>query len=225
MYRNIKILCCLLFVSCATAFATSKIKPVDGSSVKITESWLKDRESLNMTFIDSIEPDRLLHNFRINAGLQSDAQPLGGWEAPKIGLRGHFVGHYLSTLAKRVNNTGNQEVKKKLDYMIDALKECQDKVGTGCLTAFPENDFDTLEHKFWGVWAPYYTYHKMMQGLYDAYTLAGNDKAFEMLLKMADYVDKRMSRIDSLTIEKLLDTKAAMKFSINYTVSPAIAST
>lgn len=209
MYRNIKILCCLLFVSCAPAFATSKIKPVDGSSAKITESWLKDRESLNMTFIDSIEPDRLLHNFRINAGLQSDAQPLGGWEAPKIGLRGHFVGHYLSTLAKRVNNTGNQEVKKKLDYMIDALKECQDKVGTGCLTAFPENDFDTLEHKFWGVWAPYYTYHKMMQGLYDAYTLAGNDKAFEMLLKMADYVDKRMSRIDSLTIEKLLDTKAA----------------
>lgn len=209
MSRYFRVLCCLISLFCMTFFASSKIKPVDGSCVKISDSWLKNREKLNMAFIDSIEPDRLLHNFRVNAGLPSEAQPLGGWEAPTIGLRGHFVGHYISALAKRYENTHSPEVKKRLDYMIDALKECQDKVGSGCLIAFPEKDFDTLERKGWGVWAPYYTYHKMMQGLYDAYRLAGNDRALEMLLGMADYAEKRMENLDSSVIRRLLDTKAA----------------
>lgn len=192
----------------AIAFSAS-IKPLDASSVKISESWLKDRERLNVSFMDSIDADRLLHNFRINAGLPSDAVPLGGWEAPKIGLRGHFVGHYISALSHRYKYSGDRNVKQKLDYMVNALKECQDAMGTGCLTAFPESDFDTLEGKCSGVWAPYYTYHKMMQGLYDAYTLAGNETAYGMLLKMADYVDRRMSRLGQAKIERLLDTTAA----------------
>jgi DUF1680 family protein len=46
-----------------------------------------------------LEPDRLLHMFRVTAGLPSHAEPLGGWEQPTNELRGHFTGHYLSACA------------------------------------------------------------------------------------------------------------------------------
>ncbi len=42
---------------------------------------------------------RLLFNFRKTAGLHTKAKPYGGWEHPKVELRGHFVGHYLSAAA------------------------------------------------------------------------------------------------------------------------------
>src|SRR5439155_27061953 len=50
-------------------------------------------------YLHSLEEDRLLHTFRLNAGLPSKAEPLGGWEAPEIELRGHFLGHFLSGCA------------------------------------------------------------------------------------------------------------------------------
>lgn len=72
-------------------------------SVTLKESWIQRREALNIEYLQSLDADRLLHNFRINAGLPSSATPLEGWEAPNIGLRGHFVGHYLSACSFVVN--------------------------------------------------------------------------------------------------------------------------
>ncbi|WP_218034260.1 beta-L-arabinofuranosidase domain-containing protein [Acrocarpospora corrugata] len=37
------------------------------------------------------------------------------------------------------------------------------------------------------VWAPWYTQHKIMRGLLDAYYLTGNEKAREVVIKMADW--------------------------------------
>ena len=68
----------------------------------MTWNWLLRGLSsgrLNTAFLKSLEPDRLLHNFRVNAGLPSVAKPLEGWESPGVGLRGHFVGHYLSAVS------------------------------------------------------------------------------------------------------------------------------
>jgi DUF1680 family protein len=86
--------------------------------------------------------------------------------------------------------------------MVDELYKCQQILGNGYLSAFPEKDFDALEAGSKGVWAPYYTYHKIMRGLLDVYTRTGNKKAYEMVLKMADYVAMRMSKLDDATIEK-----------------------
>lgn len=64
-------------------------------NVLLKESWIKQREALNTAYLKQLDPERLLHNFRINAGLSSSAKPLEGWESPYCGLRGHFTGHYL----------------------------------------------------------------------------------------------------------------------------------
>lgn len=181
-----------------------KAKPFSNAAVTLRPSWIKQREELNTRFLKSLEPDRLLHNFRVNAGLPSDAQPLEGWEAPKIGLRGHFVGHYLSAISCAVEKYRDAQLAGALNYMIEELYKCQQALGNGYLSAFPEKDFEVLETRYSGVWAPYYTYHKIMQGLLDAYVRTGNKKAYDMVIQMASYVDRRMSRLDARTIEKVL---------------------
>lgn len=181
-----------------------KAKPFSNMAVTLRPSWIKQREELNTMFLKSLKPDRLLHNFRVNAGLPSDAQPLEGWEAPKIGLRGHFVGHYLSAISCAVEKYHDAQLAGALNYMIEELYKCQQALGNGYLSAFPEKDFEVLETRYSGVWAPYYTYHKIMQGLLDAYVRTGNKKAYDMVIQMASYVDRRMSRLDARTIEKVL---------------------
>jgi DUF1680 family protein len=178
--------------------------PFPNKSVKLQPSWILQRELLNTKYLLSLEPDRLLHNFRINAGLPSDAKPLEGWEAPNIGLRGHFTGHYLSAVAAVIENGKNELLAERLNYMINELHKCQQAFGNGYLSAFPERDFDVLETGFGGVWAPYYTYNKIMQGLLDAHTRTGNKLALQMVLGMADYVERRMAKLDEERIEKML---------------------
>jgi DUF1680 family protein len=186
-----------------------KALPFSNTLVKLDSSWIKDRENLNTAYLKSLDPDRLLHNFRVNAGLPSSAKPLEGWEAPFIGLRGHFAGHYLSAISSLVERENDALLLKRLNYMVDALYECQQALGNGYLSAFPERDFDTVETKIAGVWAPYYTYHKLMQGLLDVFVRTNNKKAYDMVTNMASYVGKRMAKLDAATIEKVLYTAEA----------------
>ncbi len=183
-----------------------KVFPFYSRDVILKESWLKQREELNIIFLKSLEPDRLLHNFKITAKLPSDAKPLEGWESPKIGLRGHFVGHYLSAVSILVEKYKDPLLTERLDYMVDELYKCQQVSKTGYLGAFPDSSFDVLEAKFTGVWAPYYTYHKIMQGMLDVYIHTNNKKAYRILLGMADYVINRMSKLNKETIEKMMYT-------------------
>lgn len=135
-----------------------------------------------------------------------EAKPLEGWEAPDIGLRGHFVGHYLSAVSHLVERYKDPQLNTRLEYLIDELYKCQQVNNNGYLSAFPDKDFDILESKFTGVWAPYYTYHKIMQGLLDTYIHTNNPKAYEILLGMAAYIENRMSKLSRESIERMLYT-------------------
>lgn len=179
--------------------------PFSNKEVILYDSWIKQREKLNTDYLHRLDPEQLLHNFRVNAGIKSNAKPLEGWEAPYIGLRGHFTGHYLSACAS-LSEKGDTLLRRRINYMVDALWDCQQKLGGKYLSAFPEKEFTTLETKFGGVLAPYYTYHKIMQGLLDVYTLTGNKKAYTMVLNMADYVKQRMDKLSPEVIEKVLYT-------------------
>jgi uncharacterized protein len=181
-----------------------KVLPFSPSEVVLNSSWIKEREALNTNYLHQIDPERLLYNFRVNAGLPSSAKPLEGWESPECGLRGHFVGHYLSACATLIAQDGDALLSKHISYMIDEMAVCQQKMGGKYLSAFPESEFDTLEKKYGGVWAPYYTFHKIMQGLLDVYTLTGNKNAYQILLNMTDYVEGRMSKLAEAEIEKIL---------------------
>lgn len=191
------------------SLAVEKAQPFSNKMVKLIPSWIQQRESLNIVYLHSLDPDRLLHNFRVNAGLPSQAKPMEGWEAPSIGLRGHFVGHYLSAISSIVESHEDTLLSNRLKYIVGELYKCQQALGNGYLSAFPEADFNTLETEFGGVWAPYYTYHKIMQGLLDAYTRTHNEQAYQIVLRMADYVEQRMAKLTPETIEKVLYSAGA----------------
>lgn len=201
---TIALLTCLIFSSCNSK-KDIKLEAFTLSSVALDDSWVRDHEEMNTAYLRSLDPDRMLHNFRVNAGIGSSAQPLDGWEAPWIGLRGHFTGHYLSALSRLVGRYGDPQLADRLNYMVNELEACQNALGdSGYLSAFSERDLDHVETYFTGVWAPYYTINKIMQGLLDAYVYAGNAKAYDMVLRMADYVHGRMMRLSPEARKRLL---------------------
>jgi len=204
---NIANHCFLLFISVFFYFQLNAQTPVssfDGAEVQLMPSWISKKQDLNTDYLHRLDPDRLLHNFRVNAGIPSNALPLEGWESPGCGLRGHFTGHYLSACATLIQSDEDSLLAKRIRYMIDGLQKCQEKLGGKYLSAFPESEFDILETKYGGVWAPWYTFHKIMQGLLDVYTCTGNKQAYQILLNMADYVAQRMSKLPDGEIEKIL---------------------
>ncbi len=186
-----------------------ELRPFSGKDVELEASWIKQREDLDVAYLQSVEADRLLHNFRVTAGLPSLAKPLEGWESPSVGLRGHFTGHYLSALSVLAERYGDGWASQRLEYMVDELYKCQQAHGNGYLSAFPEKDFETLETRFTGVWAPYYTLHKILQGLLDAYVKTGNRKAYGMVEALAGYVEGRMSKLSPERIERMMYTVEA----------------
>ena len=174
--------------------------------VRLLDGPFKRAMDLDKQFLLSLDVDRLLHNFRINAGLPSTAQPLGGWEEPKCELRGHFVGHYLSACALMYASTGDEGIKQKGDALVAGLAECQAKIGTGYLSAFPEEFFDRLESRT-KVWAPYYTLHKIYAGLLDMYEYCGNRQALEVCRKFGDWVIARNDKLSDEQMQKMLGTE------------------
>ncbi|KAL3519224.1 hypothetical protein ACH5RR_021813 [Cinchona calisaya] len=151
-------------------------------------------QQTNLEYLLMLEVDRLVWSFRNTAGLPTPGQPYGGWEAVDCELRGHFVGHYLSASAQMWASTSNDTLKNKMSAVVSALSDCQQKMGTGYLSAFPSEEFDRFE-ALKTVWAPYYTIHKIMAGLLDQYTFVSNEQALKMLKWMVDYHFNRVQNV------------------------------
>lgn len=66
----------------------------------------------------------------------------------------------MSATAKMWASTHNDTLYAKMLSVVDALYDCQKKMGTGYLSAFPSEFFDRVE-AIKAVWAPYYTIHKV----------------------------------------------------------------
>lgn len=178
------------------------------TDVRLLDGLFRDAMLRDKTYLLSLEADRLLHNFRVTAGLPSSAEPLGGWEKPDCELRGHFVGHYLSALALMYASTGDEALKKKADYIVAELAKCQEAMpamgyNQGFLSAYPEELFDRVDAAK-RVWAPYYTLHKIMAGLLDIHQLCGNAQALAVLEKMADWLKFRVDRLPHDQMQRAL---------------------
>ena len=91
-------------------------------------------------------------------------------------------------------STHNGTLAGKMAAVVDELHECQRATGTGYLSAFPSSFFDKFEALDY-VWAPYYTIHKIMQGLLDQHVVAGDGRALGMAVAMADYFAGRVGSV------------------------------
>jgi len=176
-----------------------KVHPFPMTQVRLLPGPFQDAQEWNRSYMSKLPADRLTRNFLLNAGLPSSAEPLGGWEQyvdPKLPrtnqegeLRGHFTGHFLSASAQMWASAGDKDAKAKGDEMVDILAKCQAKLPGGYLSAFPTEFFDRLDARK-PVWAPFYTVHKIMAGMFDMYKHAGNKQALEVVSGMADWADQ-----------------------------------
>jgi DUF1680 family protein len=174
--------------------------------VRLSDGPIRGRQLLCGRYLLELDPDRLLHNFRVNAGLPSSALPLGGWESPACGLRGHFTGHYLSACSQMYASTGDERFRDRAGLIVEELARCQRSSGGNYLSAFPVAQFDTLERGEAGAWAPYYTLHKILAGLLEANRSAKNEAALDVAGRLGDWVVARMKRLPGSALDALLRT-------------------
>jgi len=186
-------------------------QPFSLEDVRLLDSPFRDAMLRDGNYLLSLDCDRLLYNFRVNAHLPTDAKPYGGWEAPSCELRGHIVGHYLSACSLMYASTGDARFKERVDKIVAGLAECQTTLATngshaGYLSAFPESFIDRVENRK-PVWAPWYTLHKIMAGLLDSYQLCDNEQALEVLTNMANWAKFRVDRLSTAQMQRSLETE------------------
>ncbi len=165
------------------------------SDIQLKESIFKEAMDVHAKWLLTLEPDKLLSGFMTNAGLEAKAEKYGSWESD--GLAGHSLGHYLSGLSLYYRVTGDTAALNRINYTVDELERAQKAKGTGYIAAIPNGDDlfyrvslgNIRSHGFDlnGGWAPWYTLHKEMAGLMDAYLYAGNKKALEVNIGLADW--------------------------------------
>lgn len=175
--------------------------------VRLLDGMLKRAFERNREYLHRLTPDRYLYMFRETAGLPSPNSPYGGWERPDCELRGHSIGHYLSACARTVAACGDEVLKANADYTVRELARCQAAHGNGYLSAYPSSFFDRLETRSGRVWAPYYTMHKIMLGLWEMYVYTGNRQALDMLKGMADYFDSRCDKLSDEQMQRVLNVE------------------
>jgi uncharacterized protein len=187
------------------------VKPFELSAVRLGESAFSQAQSLNAKYLTALEADRLLHNFRVNAGLTPKAPVYGGWESqePWIDIRchGHTLGHYLSACSMHYAATGDRAFKQRADYVVDELAACQKASKTGLICAFPDGA-EQLERSLRGeefIGVPWYTMHKIYAGLRDSYVFTANTLALDVLVKLSDWALKETEPLSDAELQKMLD--------------------
>lgn len=190
-------------------------------AVRLKTSPFLDAVNANLAYLHKLEPDRFLHNFRKHAGLKPKAEPYGGWEADTIA--GHSLGHYLTACALMYAQTGDEECKKRTEYIVNELAECQDASKEGYVAGFTRKKGDLIENgriifdemekgdirsagfNLNGCWVPFYNWHKLFSGLFETQTHCGNEKALTVAKNLGDFIDRFFAKINDEQLQKILN--------------------
>jgi DUF1680 family protein len=197
-----------------------RVSPFPLEAVRLKTSPFMDAVNANLGYLHRLEPDRLLHNFRVHAGLKPKGEAYGGWEADTIA--GHSLGHYLTAVSLMHAQTGDEECKRRALYIIDELSECQAASGEGYVAGFTRKIGEKVENgriifdefakgdikqaAFYlnGCWVPFYNWHKMYSGLFEAQTHCGSEKALKVAVDLAVFIKKVFDGFDDAQLEKVL---------------------
>jgi uncharacterized protein len=199
--------------------AKMKVKPVVPvkaysfhlQDVQLLDGPFKTAMEADVRYLQLIEPDRLLADFREHAGLKAKGTRYGGWETS--GLAGHSLGHYLSACAMHYAVTHDKQFLDKVNYIVEELAECQPK-RNGYLGAIPKEDSVWAEVEkgnirsrgfdLNGAWSPWYTVHKIMAGLLDAYLYCDNKKALTVEAGMANWTAHIIRNLPDSSLQRML---------------------
>lgn len=173
------------------------LQGADMARVTVTDPGLQHAAKLEIAYLLSFDPARLLVEFRATAGLPtSDAKNYGGWENGPAADRnpdgttsptrftGHFVGHYLSALNEACTaTTATPEEKKALTAKLTTLVDTAtmgptETIRATALTAASRfSDFINAWHEAHAAVDMLKTeYGGMNAALYELFALTGDDQ-------------------------------------------------
>ena len=193
--------------------SVSRARPFDMADVTLDDGPFLHAQHMTEAYLLKLQPDRMLHNFRTNAGLDPKAPVYGGWESEAtwedINCHGHTLGHYLSACALAYRSTGDERFKQRIDYIASELAACQKAAGSGLVCAFPKGPALVAAHlrgdKITGV--PWYTLHKVYAGLRDGAQLAESEASRAVLLRLADWGVVATRPLSDAAFEAMLATE------------------
>ena len=194
------------------AAAPPLVRPFDLRDVELLDSPLRDAQRLNADYLLSLDPDRLLHYFRVEAGLPPRAPAYGGWESPTTGA-GRCLGHYLSAVSAAYRATGDDRFRQRLRHTVAELSACQHANGDGCLSA------QRNQRQFWADLraghpdalrkhrVPWYVQHKLFAGLRDVVQVADvePDTAKAVLVRLGDWAVDVTAKLDDAGFQRMLE--------------------
>ena len=199
------------FAWSADAKKTQLFKLAD---LQLSEGPFAHSQALNRRYLLAHEVDRLLSGFRSEAGLKPRAPKYPNWES--MGLDGHSAGHYLSALAQEAAG-GNNEMRQRLNYMVSELEICQRAHGNGYVGGVPNGralwteiaagHIDSPGFSLNDSWVPIYNVHKTFAGLRDAWIIAGNKQARDVLIRCADWCEGLVSDLSDQQVQTILKTE------------------
>lgn len=183
------------------------------SDVKLLDGPFRHATDLDVETLLGYEPDRLLARFYSEAGLKPKAEQYHGWEDETIA--GHSLGHYLSAISMMYQTTGDIRFLERANYIVIELKKLQDADGNGYIGAFPrgkkilseevaKGNIRSQGFDLNGIWVPFYTEHKMMAGLRDAFHLCGDTLALTVEKRFADWLEGIVTPLNDEQVQKML---------------------
>ncbi len=195
--------------------------------VRFTEgSYMEQLMKANFDFMMKLDPERLLYNYRLIAGLPTgNATSYGAWISTESDGAGQFEAHYVIALIKycrsmpQLSHNG-KSVLELTKYMVSELKKCQDAFAVlhpehaGFLGGISTDDFDAMANNNGirpdgkRVWVPWYIQHKQIEMLLDVYNYSPDADmkadAYTMLGKFADWCYNTMSKYNDEQRQKML---------------------
>jgi DUF1680 family protein len=186
------------------------------SDVTLLNGPFKHARDLNIQTLLKYNVDRLLAPYLKEAGLKPKDSSYKNWE----GLDGHVGGHYLAALAMNFAATNNVECGRRMQYMVNELKACQEanakkypEWGVGYAGGVPNSNviWSTLKKgdlaTYRSAWVPWYNVHKMYAGLRDAWLYGKSEEAKTLFLKFCDWGINITASLSDEQMQSMLDTE------------------
>ena len=198
------------FLLAAAPASVVEARPFPLGRVTLLDGPFKKAMEINRAYLLKLDPDRFLWPFHERAGMETKGERYGGWE--KKDIVGQTSGHYLTACSLMYASTGDEELKRRVAYMVAELAKVQAKHGNGYAGSVrPEVWATTFAgqikvHK-WGLgggYVPWYVLHKTYAGLIDAYVHTGNKQALEVARTFADWAKKGTDGLSDEQFQKML---------------------
>lgn len=169
---------------------THVLRDAGSGRVHLAAGLFHERRELAKAYLLRLKNENILQNHLLEAGVRIDTpieQMHQGWESPHCQLRGHFAGHWMSSLAHFSLEDDDTIAKERVAQAVETLKQCQHFNGGSWVGPIPEKYFTILEDNERWVWSPQYTMHKTLMGLYDAYQYTGKKEALDVASQATDW--------------------------------------